>query len=70
MKCPHCSATRIKVVATKHLDDCSINRYRTCLICKQSWHTKESQIFKDPTPIHLLLQRGEGGKFLPLIQES
>ena len=70
MKCPHCNATKIKVVATKHFDAYSINRHRACLICKQSWHTTESLIIKNNIPVHLFLQRGEDGKFLPLTQES
>jgi len=62
MKCPHCEATRIKVVSTKHLDDLSIDRYRTCLICKQSWHTKELQIIKEPCEVVLL--KDSRGRFI------
>jgi transcriptional regulator NrdR family protein len=62
MKCPHCSATVIKVLATKHLDNLSIERYRTCSICNKSWHTKELQIIKKPKKVVIL--RDSKGKFI------
>jgi transcriptional regulator NrdR family protein len=44
MKCPHCNASHIRVVTTRHEDETAILRHRTCHQCKESWITREQQI--------------------------